>query len=485
MLLIANSTNTNVSNGSSYEEIDIEFGPIVSGTSRYDCSSIDGWTISGQAGYVTVPVSHITHDTCMWVHAEAVSTMTYVYTNPSIETSGVWEFDILVNNSAYIQNMFALSSTSTWAVDCTFDSTANTWEYFDGSWKVITTVNNNQWYRVRITFECGAGGFDGLAADTFNAYLDGELVGSDLAFRSAVASVNRINYGTGNAAVSAQCSMVIDNINYGDVWAENLDSLEYTEWDFDSYIVSEDNDYAVNATLDSEHSGLTESDWERVIINDSLIDSLDNINSQLDSTYRNSSWRNFNRPGSYFAGSVLANQSGAVDPYLSVSTIVCNNQTLLNNTYTLHAVSYWKYFYNGSIDSWMYLYQGASSIISYVSDTGLSLIGSGGSSSSVTIPGARGKTKLVSAEDNFSFVYALGGLVFEFLAKYGLYLGGGLIGLFGGHKFIRAKLTDGIIKAKKEITRSRLYKRTSPLNVAVIDGVEKAKSAIRGVFHRE
>lgn len=56
--------------------------------------------------------------------------------------------------------------------------------YLDnGGWNVLCDVSPGFYYRFRIDFECGAGGYLGLAADTFNIYVydkDGDLLGSAL-----------------------------------------------------------------------------------------------------------------------------------------------------------------------------------------------------------------------------------------------------------------------------------------------------------------
>ena len=39
------------------------------------------------------------------------------------------------------------------------------------------TALNNTWYHIKVTFECGAGGYDDLEADEWNLYINGEIFG--------------------------------------------------------------------------------------------------------------------------------------------------------------------------------------------------------------------------------------------------------------------------------------------------------------------
>ncbi|MBA7626574.1 hypothetical protein ES703_34028 [subsurface metagenome] len=95
----------------------------------------------------------------------------------------------------------------------------------DGSWHTICAYSSNTWYHVKITFECGAGGYDGLAADDFNYYLNGTKygpfnfldVGDSLTYMRAGSSTqNSMTWHLDAVGYSwDQCYNVGDNLNEG------------------------------------------------------------------------------------------------------------------------------------------------------------------------------------------------------------------------------------------------------------------------------
>lgn len=72
--------------------------------------------------------------------------------------------------------------------------------------------NDNQWNHVRIDFECGGGGYQGLSADTYDLYIDGALSKSGESFENPISA---IDYGLWGALYTDSSSlMYFDAIGY-------------------------------------------------------------------------------------------------------------------------------------------------------------------------------------------------------------------------------------------------------------------------------
>jgi len=91
------------------------------------------------------------------------------------------------------------------------------WRYHDGIWNLIVGCADNTWYHVKIDFECGAGGYDGLAADEFNIHINGVEYG-DYGFSSAIVSADRF-YAYTLGADSPSTTCYIDALGYS--WDPN------------------------------------------------------------------------------------------------------------------------------------------------------------------------------------------------------------------------------------------------------------------------
>lgn len=83
--------------------------------------------------------------------------------------------------------------------------------YYDGGWHKILDVADNTWYDCEIRFECGAGGHDGLAADTYNIYIDDVEYGA-YDFRLGVDEIDYIRVRTNDGGLVD--SGYIDSLYY-------------------------------------------------------------------------------------------------------------------------------------------------------------------------------------------------------------------------------------------------------------------------------
>lgn len=89
---------------------------------------------------------------------------------------------------------------------------------YDGGAPAIHICNyvSNQWYHVRVDFECGAGGYMGLAADTFDIYVGEELVADNYGMLNGGGdTVTKLIYGVQDNT----CYMYLDAIGFS--WDDN------------------------------------------------------------------------------------------------------------------------------------------------------------------------------------------------------------------------------------------------------------------------
>jgi hypothetical protein len=144
------------------------------------------------------------------------------------QASGTIEVYIKVtDNTNGIQIFSLLDSISTTGMDIRIGTVTDGYlEYYDGAWNDITALSNNTWYHIKIEFECGAGAYRGLAADTFYIWVDNTRYGA-YNFRNAVAEIDRWYISTTAADTG---TLYIDAVSYswtsGNAEADNR-TLEY------------------------------------------------------------------------------------------------------------------------------------------------------------------------------------------------------------------------------------------------------------------
>jgi hypothetical protein len=81
------------------------------------------------------------------------------------------------------------------------------------------TIKENQWYHLRIDFECGSGDYMGLADDTFRVYLNGTQSNSDFIMNTPSTQANKIRITTGNSAADPNYYAYFDAVGYS--WDPN------------------------------------------------------------------------------------------------------------------------------------------------------------------------------------------------------------------------------------------------------------------------
>ncbi len=98
-------------------------------------------------------------------------------------TSGTIEFSIKVSDVTLNSAFYFRNQTPANALPFRID--ASSIDFHDGAWQNLVAAVNDTRYHFRIDFECGAGGYKGLAADTCMIYIDNVQYG---AFSLSVAS---------------------------------------------------------------------------------------------------------------------------------------------------------------------------------------------------------------------------------------------------------------------------------------------------------
>ena len=93
------------------------------------------------------------------------------------------------------ESNFVLNSAGTQGL--TIGIGASNIRYHDGAWHNIVAAANNTIYHMKVDFECGAGAYEGLAADTFYITINGTRYGP-YNFRNVVTSLDNIRLNTAN-----------------------------------------------------------------------------------------------------------------------------------------------------------------------------------------------------------------------------------------------------------------------------------------------
>lgn len=163
-------------------------------------------------------------------------------------------------------------------------------EYYDGSgWVSLYQLNDNQWYHLRVDFECGSGAYSGLAADTFQVNIDGSIVGNNLPFASSATSLSELRVGTRTTSIASK--------SWYDAFSYTFEGYTIEDnrhiWEFNDY-----SDLGCIVDIDSEKDG-----HEDVLrIEDQSTSGLIGLGMNLDDSYKQlyfSFWFNSNATISY------------------------------------------------------------------------------------------------------------------------------------------------------------------------------------------
>ncbi len=188
----------------------------------------DGWSdLSTGVGYAKVISNLDEHDkTVEFYHGAGAGDDAGIEdTFSSSQTSGTVEFWWRTNDATITSNVI-LNGGATQSI--LFRCTADVFQIHNGaSYQTLsTTPLDDTWYHIRIDFECGAGGYKGLSADTSTIYINGVNEGT-YGFGNVVDSQTKIWFWTGATAVYYNW---VDAVGYS--WDDNYkigDNLYKTE----------------------------------------------------------------------------------------------------------------------------------------------------------------------------------------------------------------------------------------------------------------
>lgn len=143
------------------------------------------------------------------------------------KTSGTIEYWIMVSDSTVVTLMQMDRSDAVVGPNLRFNSDA-TIEYRNvaGAWTDIVGYAANTWYRMRIDFECGDGGYEGLAADTMHVYIN-DTKYSDLQFYQAKEQLTRFYVSTSSAG---QYYVYLDAVGFAGILKYSIgdNATQYT-----------------------------------------------------------------------------------------------------------------------------------------------------------------------------------------------------------------------------------------------------------------
>jgi len=156
-----------------------------------------GFTTGEPAGTsVQVIASYLKHNKVVEITDASAANVAFMYNGFVARASGTMECLVAVADAAqylYIQLKVGIDPVANYGVCVRIGE--DFFQYYSGAWNNIVAALDATWYHVRITFECGAGAYDGLAADTFNIYINGTKYGP-YAFRTAQATLDTLMFNT-------------------------------------------------------------------------------------------------------------------------------------------------------------------------------------------------------------------------------------------------------------------------------------------------
>ena len=142
-----------------------------------DGSDPSGWTVDETGGTVNVIAEIGGHKKVVEMHDTSASDLISLRKDFSTtHESGTVEFYCRDSNIGLSVYFVLRDSSNTQSV--VMMMTGGYFRYNDGAWNSIVSASSNIWYHVRIDFECGSGGYEGLSADTYYVYINGIKYGA-------------------------------------------------------------------------------------------------------------------------------------------------------------------------------------------------------------------------------------------------------------------------------------------------------------------
>jgi hypothetical protein len=165
------------------------------GTSLDDIIFINSYTKVG-SGWIAVNSTFLDHDMVIaFRDNDAGGGTAIIGEHLSFdEEYGIMEFWLACDSNTDIVSMHIYDDPNI-AMSLYMRNTGQ-FAWYDGVYHDVGAYSANTWYHLKIVFDCGTYGYDGLAADTWDWYIDGVLVASDTAFRNVGTSLDRFRIGS-------------------------------------------------------------------------------------------------------------------------------------------------------------------------------------------------------------------------------------------------------------------------------------------------
>ena len=248
------------------------FTDIYNGTYSFTNDSIwsnpYNWTINEGGGSVNVIDILDGHNKIVELNRTGATTTSIKNTFGSIQTYGTIEYWCQTNDTTGHLAFYIQSGTT---ICIQVQIATELFTTYDTDWRQITNALDDNWYHIRIDFECGANTYQGLAPDTFFIYVNGTKYGA-YNFRNVITSIDNIlilnSWSTTINYIDAIGYSWSTDYNIGDnVIPYSYENTSYLEPDTEMFDLNDDKVYYQND--DELKNGWTiGSDLEAKMIND-------------------------------------------------------------------------------------------------------------------------------------------------------------------------------------------------------------------------
>ena len=170
----------------------------------------DGWDdVSGAGCSATVNQGIFGHEKVLELN-DTSSNVVMIGNTFTEQTSGTIEWWWLDTSSSYAF-MYIIGDGD---VVIYLSTISNSYHYDLGGWQNVRGRSQNVWYRHRIDFECGAGGYMGLPADTYDWYIDDVLEANNIPFRASFHPDDIDVFRTTSSGASLNYKYYLDAVGY-------------------------------------------------------------------------------------------------------------------------------------------------------------------------------------------------------------------------------------------------------------------------------
>jgi len=156
-----------------------------------------GWTVYEYGGTANVISSLEEHVDVLELHDTSSTTYTGAGKSlSSAQISGTVEFWMRIDDATKGVSFRGTNAPQVGVLFGIYDDKFMYWK--NGGWKNTTNTiipQDNQWYHIKIEFECGSGEYQGLSADTFRVYID-EVCYGVYDFNNAITDIDQIQFCT-------------------------------------------------------------------------------------------------------------------------------------------------------------------------------------------------------------------------------------------------------------------------------------------------